>query len=458
MRNHVIGGLALVLAAASIPTAAQALSTTVNCPGDTISAALDAGFDDITVNGTCNQGLITITRDDVTIAGGPSGATIVGEFYLNGARRVTIRDLTIQTGAPPDFDGIFADNNGNVLLLSVVIEDTARYGVLVDHGASVYLSSVTIHDNFEGVFAARNSYVAADHASIQDAGENGLNINLGSSADVVDSTIQNNGINGVQLALGASATVQRNTIVGNHGSGVVISDSSNGSVVENTITGNDIGVIVVLGSNAAIERNTVKDNTGAGVVVARGSNADLTGNAIEGSPLGVSVDSAAAVLADNQVTNSPSDDGALDMVWGANVWLAGGNTLTAASFAIFANQGTTLIQRRGHDTASGPVFVGALSNAEFRDVSVTGKVDVADHSLLRIRDQSSNSGNVSVRGNISVAQDSGLNFLRSGSDRRVRVVGGITCADTESSVSAPSANVTITGKKIGCTGYNIETD
>jgi hypothetical protein len=122
------------------------------------------------------------------------------------------------------------------------------------------------------------------------------------------------------------------------------------------------------------------------------------------------------------------------------------------------NQGTTLIQRRGHDAANGPVFIGALSNAEFRDVSITGKVDLADHSVLRIRDQSSNSGNVAVRGNISVAQDSGLNFLKSGSDRRVRAVGNIACADTGSSILAPSTNVTITGTKKGCTGYSAETN
>src|SRR5262249_16419245 len=235
MKHIVIGGLALLLAAASMPTAAGAMSTTVNCPGQTIAGALNSGFDEITVNGTCSEGLITIVQADVTIKGGASGATIVGGFYVNGARRGRIESLTIESGAPPD--GIFADNNSDLAVSSVVIRNMARYGALVDHGASVRLTSVTIENaHLDGLFAGGNSSVAFDHSTVQTAAEHGLNINFGASADIQDSTIQNNVGNGIQVFFSASATIERNSIVGNQGTGVQVAENSGAVLNGNAIS------------------------------------------------------------------------------------------------------------------------------------------------------------------------------------------------------------------------------
>jgi hypothetical protein len=52
--------------------------------------------------------------------------------------------------------------------------------------------------------------------------------------------------------------------------------------------------------------------------------------------------------------------------------------------------------------------------------------------------------------------DSGRTRIPVG-EQRVRVVGNVTCVDTESSLSAPSSNVVITGKTTGCTGYKLST-
>ena len=80
MRHYVVGSLMIASAAFLLPTPAQALSTTVNCPGQTIAGALNAGFDEITVSGTCTENL-NIRQDDITIQG-DGNDTLVGQLWI----------------------------------------------------------------------------------------------------------------------------------------------------------------------------------------------------------------------------------------------------------------------------------------------------------------------------------------------------------------------------------------
>jgi parallel beta-helix repeat protein len=365
MRNHVIGGFALVLAAASAPTAAEAMATTVDCSVATIAGALDAGFDEITVRGICTED-VEVRRDDITIQGNPIDGfdTIVGQVFITGAQRVTIQDLAIS--------------------------NSQAHGIAVVEGAAVTVARVTV-DNVAGA--------------------------------------------GIIAAGGGNLHTDR----------VTIKNSGGGT-----------GIVVDRGSQALIENSTILDNQ-EGIELLRGSVAELSGNTIKDNAEGVGLDvSSTAWLNNNTISTTASpDSAALDLVRGSTVRLNGGNTLTSNGFAIAATNGSTLIQHQhGHDKVTGRVQVTALSNAEFRNVDITGPVEVSDHSLLRMRDTSGIPGNVSVKGTMSVSQDSGLNFLKLAGDQRVKVSGNITCDDTESSISAPSTNVTITGTTKGCTGYN----
>jgi pectate lyase len=75
--------------------------------GDTITVAVAGGFDDITVVGTCMEN-VEIRQGDVTIQGGGTGGTVVGQLFVNGARRVTIQNLSIQRDGAPGSHGILA--------------------------------------------------------------------------------------------------------------------------------------------------------------------------------------------------------------------------------------------------------------------------------------------------------------------------------------------------------------
>jgi parallel beta-helix repeat protein len=403
MRHRIIEAFALVLAALAIPTAAEALSTTVNCPGESIADALSAGFDEITVEGTCTEN-VEIRQDDVTIQGNGND-TVMGELFVNGARRVTIQNLSVQGDGTPGTNGIVATNDAAVTVAGAVVDGPGDHGVIALHGASAVLDQVTIRNATHGVAAEDNASVEIRNGSlIENMSEIGIRIGRGSSGVVLASTIENNGGTGIDFDLGAG--------------------------------GNVIG-------------STIQSNGGTGIHVFRGAAVVLDGNTIQGSPEGVSVNThATAWLGGNTISNSSADEGALFIGWGSSVRMIGGNTITSDGSAVFLRQGATLNQRNG-DVVNGSVTIDALSNAEFRSVSIAGKVDVVDHSLVRFQDQSGDPANVSVKGDISISRDSGLNFV---GDFPVRVVGNIGCADPESSLG--KGTLSLKGKiKPGCTGY-----
>jgi hypothetical protein len=249
-------------------------------------------------------------------------------------------------------------------------------------------------------------------------------------------------------------------IQSNAGPGIIVEQSSTagigGASPDQMVVADNTGggVFIESGSHASVSSATVENNGSVGISAFRGSSAAILDSIVRGNPEGVSINTdGAATLRGSTISTSSTEDDALFIGWGSAARMNGGNTITSPVSAIFLRQGATLNQRNGDDV-NGRVTVDGLSNAEFRNVSIRGPLEIVDHSLVRFRDQSGGSSHVSLRGNASVSRDSGLNFLRDAGEQRVRVVGNITCADTESSLSAPSTNVVIIGKTTGCTGYN----
>ncbi len=210
-----------------------------------------------------------------------------------------------------------------------------------------------------------------------------------------------------------------------------------------------VGILLDSNSSGSLSGSTIRNNGETGIHVFGGSFASINQCIIDEPAEGVSLNTGAtAALSGNAITAAE----ALFLGWGSQAKITD-NTFEGSSSAIFLFQGATLNQRNGADVATGPVLIHALSNAEFRNVTILGSVEVLDHSLLRFRDRAA-TPHATVTGNITVSQDSGLNFIKDAGERTVSVVGNITCMDQESSLFAPSSNVTITGNKTGCTGYN----
>src|SRR5262249_53388139 len=142
-------------------------------------------------------------------------------------------------------------------------------------------------------------------------------------------------------------------------------------------SGGGSGIALDTGAVADIANSTILDNAETGIGTSRGSVITLSGNTISGSPEGVFFGTGSVGWLDgNTISTSISADSfALGVAYGSIAKLNGGNTLTSTGFALYAQQGSTLIQHHGgHDRITGPVQITIDSNAEFRNVEITGPV------------------------------------------------------------------------------------
>ncbi len=237
MKLYMSPVLALAFAATAIPRAAEAMSTTVNCSqGQKITTALNAGFDGIKVRGMCTE-RVEIRVDDVTIEGNP-GAKVIGQLFVNGAHRVTIKNLAVEGTAPTP----------------------SGAGILLDRGAAAVLDNVTVRNAEVGVDATGNSYVEVLNGSLfeNNIGE-GIRVWNGADALVKDSTSRHND-NGIAAYRGGHLELVHNSVVDNASFQVFAGETSNVVLTDNTLTGHgeDQGLGVFRGSVARLRGgNTV---------------------------------------------------------------------------------------------------------------------------------------------------------------------------------------------------------
>ena len=134
-RSLALIGAGMVLALWSGPAAAFV----VNCPGQSIQAALNAGENFIEVTGTCNESVF-IGRDNVTIrqlAFAPP-AVITGGLSVNGATRVVLQNLMIDGG-----NSVFIGHGAFVQCVDTTIQNTVN-GVLVARQSGVMFEGCTL--------------------------------------------------------------------------------------------------------------------------------------------------------------------------------------------------------------------------------------------------------------------------------------------------------------------------
>ncbi len=182
----------------------------VNCDrGDSLERAVERARPGTTllVKGTCEEAVV-IETDDLALVG-RSGATVDAggagiPITVNGARRVSISDLTLANG----IDGLLVTANAAVKLSGLTVRDNERHGILVTDSANAELSHITISQN--GVDGMRvrenaNTVITGSFTSTF-AGAFGMNVLDNGSARVERANIRLNQ-NAVGLQVGVNSSI-----------------------------------------------------------------------------------------------------------------------------------------------------------------------------------------------------------------------------------------------------------
>jgi parallel beta-helix repeat protein len=172
---------------AALAIAAPAIgedSNTVDCSnGGTIREALasKARKDKLVlrVQGICREGVV-IDRDDVTLEGDGSGATIIGSVTIDGGRRAMIARLTITN---PTGDGVTVENGASATIRDNHIVNNGAYGLLVRNAA----------------FALVNHNTLSHNGQTNTAGS-GIGLFVGSTARGLKNVIEGNAFAGIEVA------------------------------------------------------------------------------------------------------------------------------------------------------------------------------------------------------------------------------------------------------------------
>jgi hypothetical protein len=306
---------AVVLSLLLLPAVAHANNVAVNCPGQSLNAAVAAlppGPNTITVTGTCNENVSLSNQRSLTIVAGAGGAKIVqpqdtDTFDISLSQDVHLQKLEI-VGVP-----------GSPL-------GAGGAGVSIFEASDVHIEGCDIHDNEgSGVSADRNSVVFLSNSSLHNnpLSGDGLDVFDNSTADVRGTTIQNNGGPGS----GVGVVVSRNSVALFHQTNLIQNNADFGIVVRllstvlfagtngtgTTIQGHNIGGInvnegghlqangpvliqgngiacppetfcggIFASENATVELfgfGTVTDNHGDGISELQGANVHLRGGA-----------------------------------------------------------------------------------------------------------------------------------------------------------------------------------
>jgi len=221
---------------------------TVNCPGDSLQAAVGSVVlrnTTILVNGICNEN-ITITFEPVNLTLDGGGAATINALNSTQptvtvlSRYVTIKRLTITGGVIgiSVVRGATANIDGNTI-------QSGSYGIVLSENSYGYIINNTIQNNpTAGVIVVDSSFA--------DIGVSGG----GSSLDILPNNIHSNGT-GIIVARSSSAQIVGNNISSNTGDGVLVSKVSHADIANNTINGNgQNGIFVTQNSGVNLGKDT----------------------------------------------------------------------------------------------------------------------------------------------------------------------------------------------------------
>ncbi|MBK9673889.1 MAG: right-handed parallel beta-helix repeat-containing protein [Betaproteobacteria bacterium] len=231
------------LASLSLGAPARAGTLTVNCPGDSLQAAVELAVagDTIQVTGTCTESVL-IRNEQVRIAlDGQNVATISptsghAAFTVRG-KGITIRNFTI-TGGPGA--GIWVNRGSNAVITQNHIYAMGGNGITVNQLSFAVIRNNNIHDN------------AGDGIAISETSDSRIGFDQNYDTAASPNTIQGNGGRGITVSGSSKARIVGNTITGNVGDGIGVFRNAQADIAGNTLNSNG-GSGVSVGFNGGVQ-------------------------------------------------------------------------------------------------------------------------------------------------------------------------------------------------------------
>jgi hypothetical protein len=246
--------------------------------------------------------------------------------------------------------------------------------ITVDGARRVVFDNLTVTGSGNGIIGTNNAAFRVTNSTISNNNQHGVELKQGAIGQIINSTISDNGFSGVLATIGATVTLTNSTISGNAAHGVFVNDGS----------------VARFNGGNSVTSSAPNFNVGAAVSVYRSSDVHFRGT--------------------NSIVNT------------APTFVSPGDSTSAGAFALDVEQHSAVRQDGGHTTYVGNIESFNLTTVDLRDTDITGGVFVDGlDANVRLRDQGTIPGNITVKGYISLF---GRLSIRSGTSPQPATING----------------------------------
>jgi len=312
-----IGLVLFICPAAEAKDESGAKTVIVDCEkGDSINEALEEKADELVIEivGTCQEDVV-IERNNVTLRGAGSGATVVAAsstaIYLDRVSRVSLENLSAQGGieGPGDIGGagVAVVLSTGVSVSDLVVELGQSKGMIVA-GSEVIISDSDFRDN-NGYGLQGNAsklFFLGGEVELSGNSYEGLLLSFQSSLISVASVRANgNGDGGIMLGENSSASlIGPVEVTGNDVAGIGAESGSVLGLSDVEAYGNENGLVAMTGGQIHIAEDGgayVHDNTLTGLTAVDDGFFEFTGTVESNGTFGVYLDAGSATFRNSTI-------------------------------------------------------------------------------------------------------------------------------------------------------------
>jgi hypothetical protein len=265
MKRYVVLSLLIAVCACTIPAFARTVK--VNCPHDSITAALRTLDPDVSnqvmISGVCSENVVITGFSRLSIVSATAARATVQD--ANGGNptvvfavddsHVTFQNLNIRGGA----SDVFCFRSSICNFKGNDINESTRNGILLDH-ADADLDGDIIENNTGGGMVVFNSRARMNNVTVRNtlSGSglpgHGIDADYGSTITFGQATVTDNqgaGINLVGSVLMHQWWAGNLQISRNAGGGIWVTEQSTGGVSGATVTDNGTSGVIITGNSEA---------------------------------------------------------------------------------------------------------------------------------------------------------------------------------------------------------------